>query len=105
MATIIDKRIVRGHGDRPGAQRFEMTVGFTVGDTMRRGSVAVTRAFYDMHQPPERVPLRYVPDEPEIREIDPDLRDDKTVRNLMIIALLVGIGVFNLLSLSGPKPT
>ncbi len=41
MATILDKRMVRHGTDRP-RYHYEMTVGFTVGETMRRGSVQVS---------------------------------------------------------------
>ncbi|MHA6324323.1 DUF3592 domain-containing protein [Roseivivax sp. CAU 1753] len=95
QATIISKRIRRGGGDRP-RHAYDMTVGFSVGDTMRRGTVTVTRAFYDSHDPPDRVAIRYLPDDPQIREIDPAMRGKSMRGALTIIGILLFIGVANL---------
>lgn len=95
MATILDKRVVRHGTDRP-RYRYEMTIGFTVGETMRRGTVQVSSGFYERHEPPQRVPIRYLPTDPQIRSIDPAMHG-KSMRNaLTIVLLLLFIGLVNL---------
>jgi len=98
MATVIDKRIVHVNHDRP-SHYYQMIIGFTVGDKMIRGHVQVTSDFYAQHEAPDRVPIRYLPDNPQIREIDPAMRSLSKRRNLTIIAILLLIAFANLLVL------
>ena len=95
MATILDKRMVRHGTDRP-RYHYEMTVGFTVGETMRRGSVQVSSSFYERHDPPQRVPIRYLPTDPQVRSIDPAMRGQSMRSAFTIVALLLVIGFANL---------
>lgn len=94
-ATVLAKRVVRSGTDRP-RHHYQMTVGFTVGETMRRGAVEVTRDFYERHDPPQRVSIRYLPADPQIREIDPAMRGKSGRKTLTIVALLLFIGFVNL---------
>lgn len=95
QATIISKRIIRSGTDRP-RYSYVMTVGFTVGDKMRRGRVPVTRGFYDSHDPPQRVPIRYLPDDPATRLIDPGLREKSMRGAFTIVGILLFIGMANI---------
>ncbi|TNF21610.1 MAG: hypothetical protein EP318_06560 [Rhodobacteraceae bacterium] len=99
-ATILSKRVVRRGTDRP-RHAYEMTIGFTVGDRMRRGTVEVTRGFHDRHDPPERVPIRYLPEDPQIREIDPAMRDKTRHGTFTIIGILLFVGVANIFMAGG----
>ncbi|WP_417522499.1 DUF3592 domain-containing protein [Marinovum sp.] len=108
-ATIISKRIIRSGTDRP-RYSYVMTVGFTVGDKMRRGRVPVTRSYYDSHDPPQRVPIRYLPDDPDTRMIDPAMREKSMRGALTIIGILLFVGVANIFMASDatrsrPTPT
>jgi len=95
QATIISKQIISTNTNRPRTA-YDMTVGFTVGDKMRRGHVRVTKGFYHSHNPPERVPIRYLPDDPQVRSIDPAMRDRSRRRSITIVGILLFIGVANL---------
>lgn len=95
IATIVKKRIVRYGSDRPG-HYYEMTVGFTVGEKMIRGPVQVTGGFYKKHVESDRVLIRYLPDNPKIREIDPAMRSQSSRKNHTIEWILVFIAFANL---------
>ncbi len=95
LATIISKHIIRSGTDRP-RYAYVMTVSFTVGDKMRRGNVSVTSGFYDRHNPPDRVPLRYLPHDPQTRQIDPAMRANAMRQTLTIIGILLFIGIVNI---------
>jgi len=99
MATIIERNTIFDNSARSLPPRYEMIVGFTVGDAMRRGSVQVTLSYFDAHRPGERVPIRYLPDNPHIREIDP-ARQSKFIREgAGLIALLLGVAAYNFFNL------
>lgn len=84
---------------RNGSTQYRMQVSFTVGEIMRRGEVSVSHRFYYAHNEGEQVAIRYLPDTPQIREIDPS-RHAKFVKEwLLIIGLLVAISIYNLLFL------
>jgi hypothetical protein len=100
MATIIKKNKILPQTDRLGGIRYEMTVGFTLDTTMRRGKVSVTGKYYDDHEAGERVPIRYLPDDPQTREIDPDRKGQFIKETMMIVALLVAIAVYNFFNLN-----
>ncbi len=100
QATIISKQLIRRGTDRPNFA-YEMLVGFTVGERMLRGRVLVTNGFYNQHEPSEVVPIRYLPDDPKIREIDPAMRDKSARSNLVIICILVFIGFANIIIVGG----
>lgn len=102
MATIFDKRIVRYGTDRPG-HYYQMIVGFTVGDKMLRAHVQVTSDFYQNHEAPERVSIRYLPDNPLVREIDPDLRTQLNRRSHVIVLIFVCIAFVNLFFIGDNK--
>ena len=95
QATIISKQIVRSN-TKPARTAYDMTVGFTVGDKMRRGHVRVTRRFYHDHAPPDRVPIRYLPDDPQVRWVDPAMQGHSMRGTLTIVGILLFIGVANL---------
>ncbi|PHR96783.1 MAG: hypothetical protein COA78_28355 [Blastopirellula sp.] len=99
LATIIDKIEDRSIHEGKISIRYAMRVGFTVGDTMRRGSVGVTRAFFHAHDEGARIPIRYMPLDPQIRDIDPDYRGSLMYNAIWIAAFFVGIGVYNFLTL------
>ncbi|KFB09024.1 DUF3592 domain-containing protein [Nitratireductor basaltis] len=104
QATIISKRIIRSGTDRP-RYAYEMTVSFTVGDKMRRGNVSVTSGFYDRHNPPDRVTIRYMPHDPQTRQIDPAMRGNAMREALTVIAILLFIGVVNIGMARGARRT
>jgi hypothetical protein len=95
QATIISKQIIRSGTDRPRFA-YEMTVGFSVGDQMRRGKVRVTSGFYDSHNPAEQVTIRYLPNDPQVREIDPAMRGKSMRDAIAIIGILLVIGFANI---------
>lgn len=99
MATIIERNTIFDNSARPGPPRYEMIVGFTVGDIMRRGSVPVTLSFFDTHKPGERVPIQYLPDNPHVREIDPARRGKFIREGMVVIALLLAMAVYNFFNL------
>lgn len=105
MATIIEKSIVRSNSARPGMPKYVMQVGFAAGGEMRRGQVPVTRAFYDRHEPGQRVRIRFLSHDPQLREVDPGVRGEMVRTSLVIIAILVFVGMYNLIALKAPaKP-
>jgi len=108
MATIIERNTIFDNSARSLPPRYEMIVGFAVGDVMRRGSVQVTLSYFDAHRPGERVPIRYLPDDPHIREIDPARRSKFIREGVCLIALLLGVAAYNLFNLrparSGNRP-
>lgn len=99
MATIIEKNTIFDNSARSGQTRYEMIVGFTVGDIMRRGSVQVTSSYFDEHQPGERVPIQYLPDDPQVREIDPARRGKFIREGVVIIVLLLAMSLYNFFNL------
>ena len=99
MATIIEKNTIFDNSARSGAPRYEMIVGFTVGDIMRRGSVQVTSNYFDGHKPGERVPIQYLPDDPQVREIDPARRGKFIREGVVIIMILLAMSLYNFLNL------
>lgn len=104
MATIIERNTIFDNSARSLPPRYEMIVGFTVGDIMRRGSVPVTLTYFDAHKPGERVPIRYLPDDPKIREIDP-ARQGKFIREgVGLIALLLALAAYNFFNLKAARP-
>lgn len=108
MATIIERNTIFDNSARSLSTRYEMVVGFTVGDIMRRGSVQVTLTYFDAHKPGERVPIRYLPDDPQIREIDPARQGEFIREGLGLIVLLLGVAAYNFFNLkpacSGNRP-
>jgi len=94
MATIIDKRVARYNPERP-LYKHQMMVSFTVGGKMMRGHVQVTSDFYEKHEVTERVPIRYLPENPQIREIDSAMRDRFKKQNLTVILVFVFIAFAN----------
>ena len=102
MATIIDKSIVHINDDRP-SHYYQVKVGFTAGDKMLRGYVQVTSDFYAQHDAPDRVAIRYLPDNPRIREIDPALRDQSKRRNRIIIMIFLLIAFVNVFMIGNTK--
>lgn len=99
MATIIERNKIFDNSARSLSTRYEMIVGFTVGDVMRRGSVPVTLSYFNAHKSGERVSIRYLPDDPQIREIDPARQSKLIHEGIGLIALLLGLAVYNFFSL------
>lgn len=95
QATIISKRVIGRGTDRP-RPAYEVMVSFTANETMRRGKIRVTGDFYGKHNPPDQVPIRYLPDDPQIREIDPAMRNQSRRGAVTIIGVLLCVGVANL---------
>ncbi len=94
-ATVLEKRVVRRGTDRP-TFAYEFKVGFTVGEKMRRGWVRVTRQFYDLHDQTSRIPIRYLPDDPQIREVDTGMREHTGNSHSLVAWLFIFIAVVNL---------
>ncbi|MCD7058637.1 DUF3592 domain-containing protein [Pelagibacterium xiamenense] len=95
QARIVSKRIIRSGTDRP-RYAYEMTVRFTIGAQVRQSTVPVTSGFFDRHNPPDEVTLRYLPDDPAVGEIDPDMRGSSLQDTLTIVGILLFIGVVNI---------
>lgn len=104
MATIIERNTIFDNSARSLPPRYEMIVGFTVGDVMRRGSVPVTLTYFDAHGPGERVPIRYLPDDPQVREIDPARQAEFIREGVGLIALLLAIATYNFFTLKQARP-
>lgn len=103
VATIIEKSAGPAyHGDRPGAIQYRMQISFSVDGILRRGEVSVGRAFYRTHDEGERVPIRYLPSDPQIREVDPTRQGRFIKEWIMIIGLVLAIGVYNFFTLKSP---
>ncbi len=93
QATILGKHSRQGKNN--SSPYYEMRVRFTVDDNTRLGDVPVTLSYYQSHNKSDRVPIRYLPQDPQIRELDPAMRDRSRRRSNAIIAILVFIGLAN----------
>ena len=93
-ATILSKHTGKA-GNIRSPVRYRMRVGFSAGDRRHRGFVPVTRGFYNRHDPPDRVPIRYLPEDPQVRELDPALRGRSVRKTIAIIAVLLFVGLAN----------
>jgi len=90
-------------GDRNGSTKYRMIVSFAVGETIRRGEVSVGRDFFRTHNDGDQVAIRYLPNDPQIREIDPSRQARFVKEWILIIGLLLAIGVYNFFALEGTK--
>ena len=99
QATIIAKQLIRRGSDRPSFY-YQMKVGFTVGEKMLRGNVMVSKTFYDRYETTDSVPIRYLPEDPSIRELDPAMRNQSKNNTLTIVLIFVFISTINLFMLT-----
>ncbi len=90
-------RVISKYTGKTGNERsspyYTMRVEFSVDNKLRRGNVRVTRGFYKRHDAPDRVPIRYLPEDPQIRELDPDVRNRS--KGIVIVVILLFIGLAN----------
>jgi hypothetical protein len=101
-ATIIAK-YTGTRGNVGSRSYYEIRFEFTVGDKTRRGSVRVTRGFYNSYSPPDRVLVRHLPDNLQIRELDPGMRRKSLRNTYTIIAILLFIGLANIFVIRGER--
>ncbi len=92
-------RIISKHTGQAGNVRsrayYRMRIEFSVDNKLRRGFVDVTRRYFKRHDAQDRVPIRYLPEDPQIRELDLGMRR-KSVRNsIVIVVIFLFIGLAN----------
>ncbi len=102
QATIIGKYTGTSGNIRSSAY-YEIRFEFTVDGKRRRGRIRVTRGFYKSHDPPDKVPIRYLPQDPQIREMDPRMRRKSRRDTYAIIAILLFIGLANIFVIRGER--
>ncbi len=78
-------------GNARSSAYYRMQVEFSVDNTLRRGVVDVTRRYFKRHDAPDRVPIRYLPEDPQIRELDPAMRNRSDGIAIVIIFLFIGL--------------
>ena len=93
-ARVIAKYTGTAGNARSGAYH-RMQVEFSVDNTLRRGVVDVTRRFFKRHDAPDRVPIRYLPEDPQIRELDPRVRRKSVKDSIAIVVIFLFIGLAN----------
>ncbi len=102
QATIIGKFT----GDTGGSRSrpyYEIRFEFTVDGKRRRGRIRVTPGFYKSHDPPDKVAIRYLPEDPQIGEMDPRMRRKSRRDTYAIIAIFLFIGLANVFVLRGER--
>ena len=94
QARIISK--YTGQTGKAGSRPYyRMQVEFSVDNKLRRGVVDVTRRYFRRHDAPDRVSIRYLPEDPQIRELDPGMRRRSVKNGIVIVVIFLFIGLAN----------
>ncbi|GEM_PF-2146285 len=92
-------RIISKHTGQAGNVRsrpyYRMQVEFSANNKLRRGFVDVTRRFFKRQDAQDRVPIRYLPEDLQIRELDPGVRGRSVKNSIAIVVILLFIGLAN----------